>query len=112
MEILGIGMGEGLVIIVAMLVIVGPERMIRWMFTIGQYVGKLQAMWRQTAAALQKELDQAGAGVTLPKEIPTRSTLQRDMARALQGVVQAEPGREIKVAAAERKVTTSEESVA
>jgi Sec-independent protein translocase protein TatA len=88
MEIFGIGMGEGIFILVVMLVIVGPERMIRWAFTIGQYAGKLQSMWRETASALQKELDASGAGVSVPREIPTRRSLHRDMTRALQGVVQ------------------------
>lgn len=98
MEILGIGMPELIAIFIGMLVIAGPQRMIRWAYTLGQYAGKLQGWWREAAATLQQEMDTAGVNVTIPKDIPTRNSLQRDMRRAfnnLQKPIQ-EPLRAVK----------------
>jgi Sec-independent protein translocase protein TatA len=85
MEIFGIGMGELVLIFIIMLLVAGPKRMIRWSFLLGQYVGKAQKMWAEVAKSLQKELDDAGAGVKVPTSIPTRNTIQRDLARSLEG---------------------------
>ncbi|MBK8034412.1 MAG: hypothetical protein IPO91_12845 [Chloroflexi bacterium] len=101
MEIFGIGLGELMAIILVMLVIVGPERMIRWAFTLGQYAGKLQQLWRETAKTLQHELDASGTGITVPKEIPTRQTLTRDMDRALRNLYATPPARRDAAPAAE-----------
>lgn len=90
MEILGIGLGELVAIVLVMLVIVGPERMLRWAYALGQYAGKLQGLWRETAAALQQELDTSGAGIAVPKEIPTRQSLKHDMNRALRTLYEAQ----------------------
>ncbi len=98
MEILGIGTPELIAIFIGMLVIAGPQRMIRWAYTLGQYAGKLQGWWREAAAALQQEVDTSGANITIPKDIPTRDSLKRDMQRAfsnLQKPVQ-EPLRAVK----------------
>ncbi len=91
MEILGIGLGELVAIVLVMLVIVGPERMLRWAYLLGQYVSKLQGLWRETAAALQKELDASKVGISVPKDIPTRQSLTHDMNRALRNLYETHP---------------------
>ncbi len=91
MEILGIGLGELVAIVLVMLVIVGPERMLRWAYLLGQAVSKLQGLWRETAAALQKELDASKVGISVPKNIPTRQSLTHDMNRALRTLYETQP---------------------
>ena len=86
MEILGIGMPELIAILIGMLVIAGPQRMFRWAYTLGRYAGKLQGWWREAASALQQEMDASGVNVTIPKDIPTRQTLQRDKRRAFNNL--------------------------
>ena len=88
MNIFGIGGAELVLIIIIMLVVAGPQRMIRWMYILGRYVSKLQRMWAEAAAVLQKEFDAAGVDVEVPKQIPTRSDLQRQVRSAMNPVAQ------------------------
>ena len=82
MDILGIGGWEMVVIFVIMLVVAGPQRMIRWSYVLGQYIGKARKMWSETAQMLQKELDAAGVDVKVPNEMPTRGSLNREINKA------------------------------
>jgi len=84
MELLGIGTTELIAILVIMLVVAGPKRMIRWAYILGQYVAKLRQMWAETMAVVQKEFDQAGMDITLPKGIPTRDSLASQMNTVLR----------------------------
>jgi Sec-independent protein translocase protein TatA len=77
MNFFGIGGTELLVIFAIMLVVAGPKRMIRWAYVLGLYVGKARDMWSQAVTVLQKELDEAGAGIKLPTQPPTRQNLSR-----------------------------------
>lgn len=86
MDILGVGGWELVVIIVIMLVVAGPKRMIQWSYTLGKYVSVLRKMWSETAQMLQKEFDEAGVDVQVPKDIPTRTTIGREINRALTPV--------------------------
>lgn len=86
MEILGIGGWELVAILLIMLVVAGPKRMIAWSYTLGRYVSMLRRMWAETAAMLQKELDEAGVDVKVPTEPPTRGNIQREVTRAFSGV--------------------------
>lgn len=72
MNIFGIGGFELVLIIVIMLVVAGPQRMIRWSYIVGRYMGQFRLMWTQTARALQKELDDAGAGIQIPTDADPR----------------------------------------
>lgn len=86
MNIFGVGGAELVVILAIMLIVAGPKRMIRWAYVMGQWVGKLRVLWAQTVDALQQELDAAGVEVQLPKEPPTRQSLNRfvqDTARSV-----------------------------
>jgi Sec-independent protein translocase protein TatA len=86
MELFGIGTTELIAILLIMLVVAGPKRMIQWAYILGQYVAKARRMWAETMAVVQKEFDQAGMDVTLPKDIPTRTSLKAQMTQALSGV--------------------------
>jgi Sec-independent protein translocase protein TatA len=86
MDILGVGGWELVAIFLIMLVVAGPKRMISWSYTLGQYVAKLRKMWAETAKMLQKEFDDAGVDVKVPTDIPTRATLNQEIARALTPV--------------------------
>lgn len=84
MNIFGIGTAELVLIILIMLVVAGPQRMVRWAYTIGQYVGKLRQMWEEVVDVMQKEADAAGLDVKIPKEPPSRQNLDkwvRDVAK-------------------------------
>lgn len=84
MNIFGIGGAELVLILIIMLVVAGPKRMIQWAYVLGKYVAVLQQMWSQAAAALQKEFDEAGVNVEVPKELPTKGDLQRSITTAIQ----------------------------
>ncbi len=83
MNILGIGGWELLVIFIIMLVIAGPKRMIRWSYQLGLLIGKLRRMWEEAVDLMQKELDESGVDVKLPKQPPTPQTLRNEVNRKL-----------------------------
>jgi Sec-independent protein translocase protein TatA len=86
MELFGIGTAELIAILIIMLVVAGPKRMIRWAYILGQYTAKIRRLWAETMAVVQKEFDAAGMDITVPREIPTRSTLVSQMNNALSSV--------------------------
>jgi Sec-independent protein translocase protein TatA len=77
MEIFGVGGGELLAILIIMLVVAGPKRMIQWAYILGKYTAKARRVWADTMTYVQKEFEQAGLNVELPKEPPTRANLTR-----------------------------------
>ncbi len=86
MDILGVGGWELIAIILIMLVVAGPKRMIQWSYTLGKYVSQLRQMWSDTAEMIQKEFDDAGVDVQVPKDIPNRASLNREINRVLTPV--------------------------
>ena len=93
MEILGIGTPELIAILIIMLVVAGPKRMIQWAYYLGRYTAKARKMWAEVMATVQKEINDSGIEVNLPKDIPTRASLQTEMAKAFSGF--SNPAREI-----------------
>ncbi len=87
MEILGIGGAELVAILIIMLVVAGPKRMIQWAYVLGQYTAKARAMWAETMSYVQKELNEAGMDVELPKDIPTRGSLNREISKQVNKAV-------------------------
>lgn len=77
MNFFGVGALEILIIFVIMLVVAGPKRMVQWAYYIGQYMSKLRKMWGELMDGVQKELDEAGVDIKVPKDIPTRSDINR-----------------------------------
>lgn len=77
MNIFGVGGAELVLIIVIMLVVAGPKRMIRWMYILGQWVGRFRVMWSQVVDVMEKEMRDAGMDVDLPRDIPNRGNLNQ-----------------------------------
>lgn len=88
MNFFGIGGAELVLIILIMLIVAGPKRMLRWSYILGVYAGKARDLWAQTATMLQKELDDAGTGITLPKTPPTRRDITRMVSEAAKPYTQ------------------------
>jgi Sec-independent protein translocase protein TatA len=79
MEFLGFGGWEIVAIFLIALIVAGPKRMIAWSYTLGKYVALLRDMWAQTATQLQREFHNAGVDIEIPKEPPTRASLNKLM---------------------------------
>jgi Sec-independent protein translocase protein TatA len=82
-DFLGIGVPELILILILMLIVAGPKRMLAWSYQLGRWVAMLRRMWSQTAAMLQREFDEAGVDVRVPRDLPTRSDIQREVARVV-----------------------------
>ena len=87
MEIFGVGGAEVVAILIIMLIVAGPKRMIQWAYVLGQYTSKARAMWAETMGYVQKELNEAGMDIELPKEIPTRASLNSEISKQVQKAV-------------------------
>ena len=86
MNILGIGGPELVIILVLMLIVAGPKRMIQWAYIMGTYVAKFRRMWAETVDVLQHEFDEAGVGVQIPKDLPTRGNIRSQAAKMMSTV--------------------------
>lgn len=86
MNVFGIGGPELIAILIIMLVFAGPKRMMHWSYILGQYVSKFRTMWSQTVDVIQKEFDDAGVDITLPKEMPTRGNLNKSINEAFKPI--------------------------
>ncbi len=86
MNILGIGGWELVAILLIMLLVAGPKRMVHWAYILGQYVARFRAMWAETVDIVQKEFDDAGVGIQIPREPPTRASLNRQASKAFESI--------------------------
>ncbi len=84
MNVFGVGAAELLAILLIMLVFAGPKRMIHWSYILGQHVSKFRRIWSETVDLVQKEFDDAGVGIQLPKEPPTRQNINRSLSAAVK----------------------------
>lgn len=88
MNVFGVGAWELVAILLIMLVFAGPKRMIHWSYVLGQHVAKFRKIWSETVDLVQKEFDEAGVDIKLPKEPPTRKTLNRSLTDAVKPMTQ------------------------
>lgn len=88
MNFFGVGAWEFVAILLIMLVFAGPKRMIHWSYVLGQHVAKFRKIWAETVDIVQKEFDEAGVDIKLPKEPPTRQNLNRSIAAAAKPLTQ------------------------
>ena len=88
MNILGVGAAELIAVLLIMLVFAGPKRMIHWSYVLGQHVAKFRKIWSETVDLVQKEFDEAGVDIKLPKEPPTRKNLNRTVSDAVKPMTQ------------------------
>ena len=86
MNIFGIGGMELGLILVIMLIVAGPKRMIQWAYVVGTYTAKFRKMWEETVDYIQKEVDEAGLDVQVPKELPTRANINREISKVMKPV--------------------------
>lgn len=84
MNILGVGGTELILIVVIMLIVAGPKRMAQWAYIAGTYLAKFRAMWSETVDVLQKEFDQAGVDIKIPKDVPTRGSINKQATKVLE----------------------------
>jgi Sec-independent protein translocase protein TatA len=84
MEIFGVGTVEILAIFIIMIIFVGPKRMIQWAYHLGRYVSRFRAMWAETMDYVEAELKQAGVEVELPRDVPTRGTMNKQVMETAQ----------------------------
>lgn len=88
MNLFGVGAWELVAILLIMLVFAGPKRMIHWSYVLGQHVAKFRKIWSETVDLVQKEFDEAGVDIKLPKEPPTRANLNRSLTDAVKPMTQ------------------------
>ncbi len=88
MNILGVGAAELIAVLLIMLVFAGPKRMIHWSYVLGQHVAKFRRIWSETVDLVQKEFDEAGVDIKLPKEPPTRKSLNQSVSDAVKPMTQ------------------------
>ncbi len=86
MNILGVGAPELVLLLLIALIVAGPQRMIRWAYYLGQWTAKLRTIWADLMVVVQREIDEAGLDVKVPREIPTRRTLNRMIEDAIKPV--------------------------
>lgn len=77
MNIFGVGGAEFILIVLIMLVVAGPQRMIRWAYIMGQWVGKFRIIWAQMVDGIEKEMRESGMDVNLPRELPNRQNINQ-----------------------------------
>ncbi len=84
MNFFGIGGWELVAFFIIALVVAGPKRMIQWAYVLGVYMAKFRAMWAETMKLVQKEFQNAGLDIEVPKELPTsRTAMRTQMKKAL-----------------------------
>lgn len=86
MNVFGVGGMELALILILMLLVAGPKRMIRWAYVFGQYTAKFRKMWEETVDYIQKEVDEAGLDIEVPREVPTKATLNREIGKIMAPV--------------------------
>lgn len=86
MNIFGVGGMELALILIIMLIVAGPKRMIRWAYIVGTYTAKFRRMWEETVDYIQKEVDEAGLDIQVPREVPTKATLNREIGKIMAPV--------------------------
>ena len=84
MNFLGVGAWELVAILLIMLVFAGPKRMIHWSYVLGTHVSKFRKIWSETVDLVQKEFDDAGLDIKLPKEPPTRKSLNKSLTESIK----------------------------
>jgi Sec-independent protein translocase protein TatA len=84
MNIFGIGEVELVLIILIALIVAGPKRMIQWMYVLGRWTARLRKMWSDASEMIQKEVNEAGLDIEIPKELPNRNNIRQAAAKALK----------------------------
>lgn len=86
MNIFGVGGWELAAVLIIALIVAGPKRMAQWAFILGKFAGQLRLMWSDMMAQVQKEFDDAGVDVQVPKNLPTRNEINKSLNKAFEPV--------------------------
>lgn len=84
MNILGVGPAELVVILIIALIFAGPKRMIRWAYIMGTWFAKFRVIWSDLMSIVQKEINAAGLDIEVPKDIPSRQSINQMAQKALK----------------------------
>jgi Sec-independent protein translocase protein TatA len=96
-ELFGIGFWELVAILLLALIVAGPQRMILWSRQFGRFMGRAMIEYRKAADQLQREVDQMGLDVQIPRTPPTKQELGRTLTQVANKLAAPinEPVREI-----------------
>jgi len=84
MNILGMGIPELLLIIVIAMIVAGPKRLMQWAYLSGRFLGQMRVVWGQMMDSVQKEFDDAGVNIKMPKDPLNRNQVRKFTQDALR----------------------------
>lgn len=84
MNILGMGVAELILVMIIALIVAGPQRLARWAYVLGRLMGQAREMWSRMMEGVQKEFDDAGLDIKLPKDFTNRGQMRRFADEALR----------------------------
>lgn len=86
MNILGMGIWELLLIMIIAMVVAGPQRLLRWAYLAGRFFAQVRVVWGRVMEDVQREFDEAGVDVHLPKDPSNRQQMRRFAQEALRPI--------------------------
>lgn len=87
--IFGIGIWELALVFILLLVVAGPQRMIRWAYIIGRYTSKIQGEFQKAVAAFKQEIEASGLN-DVTRDLP-RPPKQFDAVAEAKKLINPEP---------------------
>ena len=67
MNLFGIGTAEFITLFIIMLLVAGPQRMLRWSYDLGRHMRKFKKLWDDTITSIQHEGEQLELDVDMPR---------------------------------------------
>ena len=88
MSLFGVGIMELALVIMIALIVAGPKRMLQWAYLAGRFLAQAQHTWSKAISAMQKEFDEAGVDLHLPKDPTNREEMRRFKEEAFKPIRQ------------------------
>jgi Sec-independent protein translocase protein TatA len=88
MSLFGVGIMELVLVVMIALIVAGPKRMLHWAYLTGRFIAQAQHTWSKAISAMQKEFDEAGVDLHLPKDPTNREEMRRFKEEALKPIRQ------------------------
>lgn len=86
MSLFGVGIMELVLVVMIALIVAGPKRMIQWAYMTGRFIAQIQHTWSKAIEAMQKEFDEAGVDLHLPKDPMNPQEMRRFKEEALKPI--------------------------
>jgi Sec-independent protein translocase protein TatA len=86
MSLFGVGIMELVLVVMIALIVAGPKRMIQWAYLTGRFIAQAQHTWSKAISAMQKEFDDAGVDLHLPKDPMNPQEMRRFKEEALKPI--------------------------